>query len=627
MLSKKYKQSAEGIWSRDDGKAVAYADVGDAEDRMLKLVENTNDISVASDELQKQITDWPTECHLSPLRGNIFAPFDFSGFKSFLEIGSGCGVMTRVVAEKYPDLQIVALEGSEKRARITRARCRDLENVTVCRDSVASFEPQERFDCITLIGVLEYSPSFCNDTDPFLTILTKVRQWLKQDGLLIIAIENQLGLKYFSGCTEDHSGRPFTGVSNGYKPATFRTTGKEKLLEILCNAGFTDNEFFYPFPDYKLTRLLLRDESFGQEELKKSHLPAQFPSRDYTGNKERFFDEAQAWKILGDNGLTGDMANSFLIFSGNGEFSINTITEPWLARFFSCSRRKQFLTHTVVKEDQSGLIAEKSLSFPELQKEDISNSPITHHIGSEKYLSGAPYSLTFSHQVLRKECFLQLIRYFRPWVDYLKKQAKPIIEENDPIDDFVSGRLLDCLPSNFIVGEDKTMRIFDQEWEYSKRLEVGFLLFRGIYRELSVHQYFLERTDLFSGRYNTYFDVTSNLFHEFGFDLTENRLKKYISQEVDIQTHLVVYNFNSGQIRDYLHHFFSQPRDEKMSFYRFIRAGGTEYLAHLTRENKEQKEQLEAAIRELDEMKSCFSWKFGRLATYFPRLLKNRERK
>lgn len=627
MLSKTYTQSANGIWSRDDGKAVGYADVGDAEDRMLRLIEKADDISVASDELQKQITDWPTECHLSPLRGNIFTPFDFSRFKSFLEIGSGCGVMTRAVAEKYPDLQVVALEGSEKRAMITRARCRDLENVTVCRDSFVSFEPEERFDCITLIGVLEYSPSFYSDDNPFLTVLKKVRQWLKPEGVLIIAIENQLGLKYFSGCTEDHSGRPFTGVSNAYKPGTFRTTGKEKLTEILGDTGFVNNEFFYPFPDYKLTRLLLREESFGNEKLKKSHLPAQFPSRDYTGNKERFFDEAQAWKELGDNGLIGDMANSFLIFSGNGNFSINTITEPWLAHLFSCSRKKHFLTNTVIIENQSDLIVKKNLLFPKLLEKDDSEISISHHIGLEKYLPGTPYSLSFANQVLRKECFHQLIHYFRPWVDYLKKQVKTSTGEVDSKEGLLPGSLLDCLPSNFIVGEDKTMRIFDQEWEYGKQLELGFLLFRGIYRELSVHQYFLERTDLFSGRYNTYFDITSELFREFGFDLTENSLEKYVRQEVDIQTHLVVYNFNSEQIRDYLLLFFHQPREEKMSFYRFIRAGGTEYLAHLIRENKEQKKQLEAANRELDEMKSCFSWKFGRLATYFPRLLKNRERR
>ena len=38
-------------------------------------------------------------------------------------------------------------------------------------------------------------------------MLQRVRSLLKPEGKLIVAIENQLGLKYFAGAPEDHLGQ------------------------------------------------------------------------------------------------------------------------------------------------------------------------------------------------------------------------------------------------------------------------------------------------------------------------------------------------------------------------------------------------------------------------------------
>ena len=38
--------------------------------------------------------------------------------------------------------------------------------------------------------------------------LIKIKQLLKPDGKLLIAIENQYGLKYWCGALEDHTGLP-----------------------------------------------------------------------------------------------------------------------------------------------------------------------------------------------------------------------------------------------------------------------------------------------------------------------------------------------------------------------------------------------------------------------------------
>ena len=57
-----------------------------------------------------------------------------------------------------------------------------------------------------LIGVLEYAGVFSDGYEPALKMLKKARSMLNPNGRLFIAIENQLGLKYFAGVPEDHIG-------------------------------------------------------------------------------------------------------------------------------------------------------------------------------------------------------------------------------------------------------------------------------------------------------------------------------------------------------------------------------------------------------------------------------------
>ena len=59
---------------------------------------------------------------------------------------------------------------------------------------------------IVLIGVLEYVPKFSKDKkDPINRLLTICNKLLKDNGDLIIAIENKIGLKYLLGWEEDHN--------------------------------------------------------------------------------------------------------------------------------------------------------------------------------------------------------------------------------------------------------------------------------------------------------------------------------------------------------------------------------------------------------------------------------------
>src|SRR3546814_17264695 len=83
---------------------------------------------------------------------------------------------------------------------------------------------------------------------------------LTEDDILIIAIENQFGLKYFNGDREDHLGTLFDGIE-GYSrhPGKARTFGRVEL-DLLVKEKFEHTRFLYPYPDYKIPDCVLSDE-------------------------------------------------------------------------------------------------------------------------------------------------------------------------------------------------------------------------------------------------------------------------------------------------------------------------------------------------------------------------------
>lgn len=154
---------------------------------------------------------WSTYYHLTPIRKNIlnWYPFDEDG--SVLEIGCGLGAITGSLCDRCK--KVTAVELSQKRATAALLRCRERENLEIIVGNLNDIEFDEKFDYITLIGVLEYQGSYTNTANPYMDFLKKIKSLLKPKGKLLIAIENQYGLKYWCGAREDHTGVPFEGMN------------------------------------------------------------------------------------------------------------------------------------------------------------------------------------------------------------------------------------------------------------------------------------------------------------------------------------------------------------------------------------------------------------------------------
>ncbi len=281
-----------------------YSD-GDVEEELLEIVKNHTPDEFPG--LIEEKASWPVLYHLSEQRENIIDWFPMREHASVLEVGAGCGAVTGALTRKAE--RVVANDLSRRRSMINAWRHRDADNLELI---VGNFNRvagglQEKFDYVTLIGVYEYSESYIQDPDPYSVFLNKINSLLKEDGEILIAIENRLGMKYFAGCVEDHMGRVGEGIE-GY-PLTHgvRTFARAELEQIFQKNGYAEYEFYYPYPDYKFPTTIYSDHCLpGRGELLNN-------LRNFDADRYVIFDETRAFDSIVDCGYFPIFSNSFFV--------------------------------------------------------------------------------------------------------------------------------------------------------------------------------------------------------------------------------------------------------------------------------------------------------------------------
>ena len=182
-----------------------YSD-GDIENEMLKIAKEGKSLEdLADEEIQ-----FPIVYHFSKVRENILKWYPFKKDASVLEIGAGCGAITGMLCEKAG--KVTSVELSMRRASINFARHQQCDNLEIMVGNLNDMVIKEKYDYVVLNGVLEYAAGFTDGEKPYHTFLQNMKKYLKPDGRFLIAIENRLGLKYFSGAPEDHTDIYFYGL-------------------------------------------------------------------------------------------------------------------------------------------------------------------------------------------------------------------------------------------------------------------------------------------------------------------------------------------------------------------------------------------------------------------------------
>lgn len=248
---------------------------------------------------------WPVLYQLSKQRENIIDPMDIKETDVVLEIGAGMGAVTGAIARRCKKVECIEL--SKRRSLANAYRNRDYCNIEICVANFQDVPLKQKYDVVTLIGVLEYAQHYINSETPYEDFIEKIAKILNVGGRLYIAIENKLGLKYFAGCAEDHLGKPFVGIEGYDKADNVKTFSRSQLISLLIEHGFQHPYFYYPYPDYKLPLEIYSDDNLPTENF-------QFPiETNYDLPRLKLFDEGKAIRSLAGTEELKMLANSFLI--------------------------------------------------------------------------------------------------------------------------------------------------------------------------------------------------------------------------------------------------------------------------------------------------------------------------
>jgi SAM-dependent methyltransferase len=458
-----------------------YSDGIEVEQRLLDAVSNAADRSTFSPELARHIQDWPSEYHLSRRRHLLLRPLHIPAGSKVLELGCGCGAITRYLGES--GAQVLAVEGSLMRARIAAQRTRDLPKVRVVADDLLHFETDEHFDYVLLIGVLEYAARFSNSERPFESYLRVVTRSFAPGGKLVVAIENQLGLKYLNGCTEDHVGTRFFGVQDLYGGSTARTFGRRDLDGLLRSSGLAHTQFYYPWPDYKLPSAMLTEQALGDPQLHAADVIAHCHARDYNGSPYRAFDEALAADVAHRNGLLGDLSNSFLVVASADALPAAAAE---IAFSWSADRIPELCAETVFRRTGASIEVRKHPLIAPSSVHEVrlpGGIVVRHRMQGAGYVHGRQFLTGLKRARARSGDLATTAAVLRPWLELLLEHARaetPLGARTGELGYYqIAGRFLDCIPAN-LLDDGNALIAIDLEWDSERDIPLGWVVTRGL---------------------------------------------------------------------------------------------------------------------------------------------------
>lgn len=524
----------DGVWFLRDHRQFPYNEGNRAELYVLDVIRRATDISSESRELETHIRDWSSLYHLSRERSLAYRSLNIRSSTRILEVGCGCGSVTRLLGERSS--HVLALEGSPRRAEITRERTRDLQSVQVVCGSYEDIQFASQFDLVICNGVFEYASVFVKHDDPHRHMLKLLSALVAPGGSLVIAIENKVGLRYFSSGKEEHTNVMYDGLE-GYprRPNGARTFGATELQRMLSEV-FPSVEVLIPLPDYKLPTALVRAELL--QRVNCAELFANTARHDYGSRVVPQLHERLVWHELQKSGLLREFANSLFVVSGDKATSL--LSSEWLGDIYSIHRKSQAAMRTsIVTTPDGGAATRKAHLEPPGNRAEL--GPVAQSGGTSRWSSGESIHTLVSRALMRDDGSALQERLRAPVLHWWKAIGGRVAESGR-----VPGSALDLNWQNVLVESGETVTI-DQEWTWQEEIDAAWLVVRAVSKFVS------EETPYFA-RWNrklawaTPYKVMHEVATIAGVRFNTRLLAAAARSEVEFQRHVTNRQLNSSKV-------------------------------------------------------------------------------
>ncbi len=264
---------------------------------------------------------------LSEQRSLLLDWYDFMPEAELLQVGADYGAMTGLYRTSVR--QVTVLDEDEKALDTVRMRLPGADNLEYIKNNLLLFaaENTERtFDYVVMTaGSTERLTKEQIDA---------AKSLLKEDGVLILAVPNALGMKYLSGTLSEEHGLT-----------------KTQIQSMLGNE--TDMKFYYPMPDYRTPITIYSDEYLP----KKGDLTRVIPAYDFPGYYVT--DMGEKLDIACESGVFDQYSNSYLVFWSADHGKLDSLKTRAFIKY-NKTRREQFQIMTAIGSRDGKRCVEKA---------------------------------------------------------------------------------------------------------------------------------------------------------------------------------------------------------------------------------------------------------------------------
>ena len=534
---------------------------------------------------------------LSNLRENILNWYPFKENSNILEIESNLGEITGVLCKNAD--RVVSIEYSLERARTIATRYQARENLEVITGSINDIILEEKFDYVVVTGIDKKRYKLEE-------ILKYAKEHLKEEGTILISLDNKLGLNQLNGIEDV--------TINQNKENQSKT--KTEIEKILKKSELNTYKFYYPLPNYKTPNIIFTDK----------HLPSnESILRDltlYTENRILSFEEREIYrKILKEDiKMFPEFANSFLI-----EIS-NSIQNEIEYISFGNSRKEEYRLKTVLldKIAYKQNVNEKSKEHLEKIKRNIeilknSNINVLDSFENDKIIS----NLVKNEKSLDKNLVMifkekgqeeglnEIVKFKNELENKLEKSEEnctnvfqkyniEIDEETKSKLNFIKYGIFDLIFQNcFVINNE--YYFYDQEW-IEENIPIEFIIYRAITYLKNTEKdidskYIFEKLEI--DKYIETFDKLETILQE--------QIKDDIIWEVHAESHKTIKNMYDTFIHE--RNLEAGKTQEKLNELGQIINAKNETEQEYIKEIQQKNLEIGKLSAELDYIKNSKSWK------------------
>lgn len=226
---------------------------------------------------------------LSDQRELLLEWYDFDPEAELLQTGADYGAMTGLFLTSVA--KVTVLDEDAQALKTVQVRYPDAANVEYVKKSLGDYGGQiqngRKYDYVTLVS---------QDADLNPETIQAAKKLLKPEGILIAAVPNALGMKYFAGTAPEKNGLTKRQVENLFA----EDAGQAAPASFL--------RFFYPMPDYR-TPITIYSDSYLP---KKGDLTRTMYAYDYP--RYHAMDMGERFDLVCGEGMFDQYANSYLVF-------------------------------------------------------------------------------------------------------------------------------------------------------------------------------------------------------------------------------------------------------------------------------------------------------------------------